>query len=85
MRSSIYSAGIAKDPYAKWFVEKIEDWIYSFEELLLLDPDVNAKSPETLPKGKLFRNAGTVISRDGWGEESTQFIFYGLVITNIHK
>jgi hypothetical protein len=74
-RSTIYAAGIGKDPVAKWYVDKLGPSAEPFYQLLLLDPNVRAQTPDSLPQSKYFANAGVVIARDGWGADSTQLVF----------
>jgi hypothetical protein len=74
-KSTIYAAGVGKDPIAKWYLDKLGPSSEPFYQLLLLDPNVKAQAPDSLPPSKYFANAGVVIARDNWGADSTQLVF----------
>ena len=75
-KSSIYAAGIGDRGTSRWYLEnKIEPTSESFLQLLVFDPDVAATSPESLPQGRLFQNAGLIVARDEWGAGTTHFAF----------
>jgi hypothetical protein len=74
--NSIYAAGIGQRAESRWFLDdKLEANSEAFLELLLSDPSVAAASPDGLPLGRLFRRAGLLVSRDGWGADSTHVAF----------
>lgn len=75
VKNSIYAAGVGKDPYSKWFMDKAGPTYFPFLQLLLIDSTVKSHDPNDLPKGKFFRSSGTMIARDGWGEDSSQLVF----------
>ncbi len=78
--ANAYNAKFKNDPYAQGYLDKNAktDGIWDsdrFIAFLLKNNQLTAKSPDTLPTSRLFKNVGTVVARDNWGENSTHFYF----------
>ena len=70
------SAGIYKNPYAAWLAKPTKD---PFARILYADKSVRPVAPDDktipLPLSRDFGNAGVVIARDRWDEETTLLQF----------
>ncbi len=78
--ANAYNAKFKNDPYAQGYLATNEKtsgiWdSRMFILFLLKNDDLKAKSADTLPTSRLFKNAGTVIARDRWDEQTTHFYF----------
>lgn len=72
----VVGGGIFKNRYAAWIArdrgERFADILYGDKKVKALAPD-NPRKP--LPLSRYFRNAGVVIARDRWDENTTQLQF----------
>ncbi|MEK7395554.1 MAG: heparinase II/III family protein [Candidatus Poribacteria bacterium] len=71
-------ASATKNGLSQWFGNIIqEQGSPSIWDLLYYDPDVIPKSPDDLPKDKLFRSAHIASFRSGWDKDAVFFILKG--------
>lgn len=72
-------ASYYKDPYIQWYVNhKTQPHDYAprnIYDVLWYDSGLPEKSPDDLPKAKLFKSMGVVIARSGWDKDSTWLSF----------
>ena len=73
MGNAVYLLKKYRDPYLKW--------LYDFNpgtterDLFFADDSIESKSPDDLPKVKLFRDIGTTVFRSGFGHDDFMFVF----------
>ena len=69
-------AGKYKNKYAEWYYTQIYQNKYpSLMRIIYRDPTVVAEPPNALPNAKLFKNAGVVIARNTWDENTCHVVF----------
>jgi len=69
----VIAAGVYKNPHAAWMIRERPD---RFADILYGDKSVSPQHPQnSLPLSRYFRNAGVVMARDRWDENSTVFQF----------
>lgn len=72
-------ASYYKDPYIQWYINnKTRPHEVAFKhiyDVLWYDQNLEEKSPEDLPRAKLFRGLGVMIARSGWEQTDTWLSF----------